>query len=221
MTTEQGSSKWENMANEALTEDAVSADAIEGNVLPKEESEADELNEKVSESSIEHADYETLQKKLTESENLAHENWEKAVRATAEADNIRRRAEKDIQSAHKYGNEKFVKSLLPVIDSLEQALQANTSADESEISALKEGIELTIKLFVDALNKANVAQIDPVGEVFDPQRHEAMSMQDAPEAKPGTVLMVFQKGYLLNERVIRPARVVVVKGKPAQVNEEV
>ena len=96
----------------------------------------------------------------------------------------------------------------------------NVSAVILPVLAMSETIiePLTLKLFVDSLNKANVKQLNPIGETFDPQKHEAMSMQDAPEKVPGSVLMVFQKGYTLNDRVIRPARVVVVKGKPASVD---
>jgi molecular chaperone GrpE len=202
MTNEQDSSKWEDIANNQ-------SDEVESEI---------ELNVDPASSGLEHPDYEALQKKLTESESKTHENWEKAVRATAEVENVRRRAKLDVESAHKYGSEKFINSLLPVIDSLEQALQGVSEPVSDELKTMQEGIELTLKLFVDSLNKANVKQLNPVGETFDPQKHEAMSMQDAPDEVPGSVLMVFQKGYTLNERVIRPARVVVVKGKPASVD---
>lgn len=209
MTNEQGSSKWEDIANK---------DAEEVNNTT---SESDiNLDENSAVSGLEHSDYETLQKKLTEAESQAHDNWEKAVRATAEVENVRRRAKLDVEGAHKYGSEKFIISLLPVIDSLEQSLQGVSADSSDELNSMKQGIELTLKLFADALNKSNVQQIDPVGETFDPQKHEAMSMQDAPDAAPGSVLVVFQKGYILNERVIRPARVVVAKGKPAGIDTQ-
>lgn len=160
------------------------------------------------EASLDHPSYVELSEKLTLAEQQAHENWEKAVRAQAELDNVRRRTEREITNAHRYGVEKLIYSLLPVIDSLEQALQlAITTEDVS----MREGLELTLKLFVDALQKFEVQQIDPIGAPFDPQLHEAMSMQDAPDAEPNTVLAVFQKGYKLSDRVIRPARVIVSK----------
>lgn len=141
-------------------------------------------------------------------EQQAHENWEKAVRAQAELDNVRRRAEREVANAHRYGVEKLITDLLPVIDSLEQALQLVINAQDE---SMKEGLELTLKLFMDVLKKFDVQQIDPAGAPFDPQVHEAMSMQAAPDAEPNTVLAVFQKGYKLSDRVIRPARVVVSK----------
>lgn len=145
-----------------------------------------------------------LEQKLFAAEQQAHENWEKAVRATAELENVRRRATEDVRNAHKFGIEKFVNALLPIADSLEQALQG-----AEQDAKQREGIELTMKLFLDALEKFDVRQINPEGEVFDPQLHEAISMQDAPGVAPNTVLVVFQKGYTLHNRVIRPARVIV------------
>lgn len=204
LMTNDNTSKWEDIAN---------AEANEENELDNQEQQAETVTEPQTDanSALQHPDYEALQKKLTETEMKMHENWEKAVRATAEKENIQRRAERDVASAHKYANEKLINSLLPVIDSLEQALQASADNTEAAVTSMKEGIELTIKLFIDCLEKANVKQIDPIGEAFDPNAHEAMSMQEDPSAKSGTVLMVFQKGYLLNERVIRPARVIVSK----------
>lgn len=155
---------------------------------------------------LDHPSYVALEEKLTLAEQTAHENWEKSVRAQAELDNVRRRAEREIQNAHLYGKEKLLTSLLPVVDSLEQALQL-----ASNDAAMQEGLELTMKLFLDVLQKYDVQQIDPMGAVFDPQEQEAMSIQDVPGAAPNTVIAVFQKGYKLNDRLIRPARVIVSK----------
>lgn len=157
---------------------------------------------------LEHLSYTELEEKLTLAEQQAHENWEKAVRAMAELDNVRRRAEREVANAHRYGLEKLIKSLLPVMDSLEEALRL---ADNNGDKGMHEGLELTMKLFLDVLEKHDVQQLDPQGAVFDPQEHEAMSMQVSAEAAPNTVLVVFQKGYKLNDRVIRPARVIVAK----------
>ena len=121
---------------------------------------------------------------------------------------MRRRAEREVSNAHRYGIEKIVISLLPVVDSLEQALQL---ADKHADAGMHEGLELTMKLFVDALAKYGVHQLDPLGETFDPQQHEAMTLQASADAEPNTILAVFQRGYVLNDRVIRPARVVVAK----------
>lgn len=160
------------------------------------------------EESLEHLSYEELSEKLTLAEQQAHENWEKSVRALAELDNVRRRAEREVDNAHRYGAEKLISSLLPVMDSLEQALQM---AAKEEDAAMREGLELTMKLFLDALQKFDVQQLDPMGLPFNPQEHEAMTMQEAPDVAPNTVVAVFQKGYKLSDRVIRPARVIVSK----------
>lgn len=161
------------------------------------------------EAALDHPDYSDLEEKLTLAEQKAHENWEKSVRALAELDNVRRRAEREVTNAHRYGLEKLLTALLPVMDSLEQALQM--AAKESD-NAMSEGLELTMKLFHDVLQKFEVQPIDPMGNPFDPQLHEAMSMQEIPGTPPNTVIAVFQKGYTLNDRLIRPARVIVSKG---------
>ncbi len=170
----------------------------------------DEIVELVetSHAALDHPSYLALEEKLTIAEQQSHENWEKSVRALAELDNIRRRAERDVANAHRYSLEKFGTALLPVVDSLEQALQL---ADKESDASLREGLELTYKLFVDVLDKFEMKQLDPLGDVFDPHQHEAMAMQASEGAIPNTVLMVFQKGYKLNDRVIRPARVIVAK----------
>ncbi|WP_144392835.1 nucleotide exchange factor GrpE [Pleionea sediminis] len=159
---------------------------------------------------------ESLMAKLQQAEATASEHMENALRAKAEADNIRRRAERDVQNAHKYALEGFVESLLPILDSLEQGLAQPAESDEAK--ALKEGMELTLKMFVDVLAKKNVEQLNPQGEPFNPELHEAMSMQENPEVEPNTVIAVFQKGYALNGRLVRPARVVVNKGKAPTVD---
>jgi molecular chaperone GrpE len=162
---------------------------------------------------------ESLREQLEQAQAQLAEKSEQVLRAHAEADNVRRRAERDVQNAHKFALEGFVESLLPVLDSLEQGLAQPATNDESK--ALKQGMELTLKMFIDVLAKKNVEQIDPVGQTFNPELHEAMSMQENPDYEPNTVIAVFQKGYLLNGRVVRPARVVVNKGKSAQVDQTV
>ncbi|WP_199741640.1 nucleotide exchange factor GrpE [Legionella sp. km535] len=166
-----------------------------------------------SEPALSHPSYLALEEQLTLAEQKAHENWEKSVRALAELDNVRRRMEREVANAHKYGMEKLISALLPVVDSLEQALQL---ADKNTDAAMHEGLELTMKLFTDVLQKFDTTPIDPVGEAFDPQKHEAMSIQDVPGTPPNSVIAVVQKGYLLNERVIRPARVIVSKKLSAE-----
>ncbi len=159
---------------------------------------------------LEHPSYKALEEKLTAAEQKAHESWDKLMRVRAEMDNLQKRSEQDLMKAHRYGLEKFITNLLPVMDSLEQAEQL---AEKHGDAAMHEGLELTMKLFLDTLKKAEVEQIDPVGEVFNPTFHEAMSMQPSADAAPNTVIDVFQKGYKLNDRVIRAARVIVAKEK--------
>ncbi len=147
---------------------------------------------------------------LRQAELKAEEHHDAWLRAKAEADNIRKRAQVDIANAHKYATENFAASLLPVKDSLEAAL----SAENATLDALKSGVELTLKQLSAVFEKANLKEINPVGEKFDPHRHEAISMLPS-EKEPNTVINVLQKGYLLHDRVIRPALVTVAKPKDA------
>jgi len=160
--------------------------------------------------------YEELGQMLEQAQAKAEEYWNQALRVQAEAENSRRRAERDVENAHKYALERFVNDLLPVKDSLEmgeaaaRAAQANESAD---LAKIREGLELTQKMLAAAVAKFGVVEVNPIGEKFNPERHQAMSMQDLPDAAPNTVVAVFQKGYLLNERLLRPAMVVVASAK--------
>jgi len=147
---------------------------------------------------------------LEKAQKKAHENWELLLRAKAETENIKRRAQIDVQNAHKFALEKFVKELIPVIDSFEQGILAIAN-DEKSDPKHKEGMDMAMNLFLANIKKFSVEQINPIKQPFNPQLHEAMTMQETKEAKPNTVLQVFQKGYTLNERVIRPARVIVAK----------
>ncbi len=151
-----------------------------------------------------------LQQQLVQAEAKAAENWDKVLRIQAEMENLKRRTQKDLESAHKYGLEKFAKELLNVIDSLELGIQAATS-DAPEVLKLKEGSELTVKQFESVFAKFNIEAINPVGEPFNPEFHQAMSMVPSADAEPNTVLNVFQKGYKLNGRLLRPAMVVVAQ----------
>ncbi|HHA18083.1 MAG TPA: nucleotide exchange factor GrpE [Methylophaga sp.] len=157
---------------------------------------------------VEEVSLEQLHKQLKQAEKKAEENWDKALRVQAEMENLKRRTQKDLENAHKYGLEKFAKELLSVIDSLELGIQASTS-DNPEVIALKQGSELTIKQFESVFAKFNIEAIDPAGQAFNPELHQAMTMQPSTDVEPNTVLNVFQKGYILNGRLIRPAMVVV------------
>lgn len=135
---------------------------------------------------------------------------DQVLRTHAEMQNLRRRMERDVENAHKYALEKFVGELLPVVDNLERSIQAMADVGD-EFKAVSDGIELTLKTFQDVLDRFKVAAVDPGGEVFNPDLHQAMSMLETSDAKPNTVIDVFQKGYTLNGRLIRPAMVVVAK----------
>lgn len=151
---------------------------------------------------------EELMLTLQDAQAKADEYWNQLLRTKAELDNTQRRAKRDVESAHKFALEKFVTELLPVKDSLELGLSA-ASEENAGLEKLREGVELTLKMFTAALEKFGVSEVNPDGERFDPELHQAMTMQDAPDIEPNTVLSVFQKGYLLNGRLIRPAMVVV------------
>jgi len=142
---------------------------------------------------------------------------EQVLRSQAEMQNVRRRAEMDVEKAHKFALEKFVKELLPVADSLEKAVESTEGQENSGdlVASIRQGVEMTLNLLESSLKKFNVEPLNPIGEPFDPQRHEAMSLVSAPDAEPNSVVAVVQKGYLLNGRVVRPAMVMVAKAQDA------
>ena len=162
----------------------------------------------------EHAEPETEpspEEQLAAAEAQAAENWDQFLRAQAEMENLRRRAQRDVENARKFALEKFAKELLGVKDSLEMGLNAAREGDAPDIAKLIEGTDLTLKQLGQAFEKNALIEIDPVGEKFNPERHEAMAMQASTEHEPNTVMTVVQKGYTLNERLIRPAMVLVAK----------
>ena len=171
--------------------------------------EAEESDDTVEVEAVD-GSVEDLQKQLAKAEKKAADNLDKALRVQAEMENLKRRTQKDLDSAHKYGLEKFAKELLSVIDSLELGIQAATS-DVPEVLKLKEGSELTIAQFESVFAKFNIVAINPIGEVFNPEFHQAMTMVPSADAEPNSVINVFQKGYVLNGRLIRPAMVVVAQ----------
>ena len=151
-----------------------------------------------------------LKEQLKEAEDKAKNHWDELLRAKAELENSRKRLERDVENAHKYAVEKFVQDLLPVIDSLEMGIKAAKEMD-ADIHKVKEGTELTLKMFSDCANKFGVEAIDPTGQPFNPDLHQAMTIQESNEYEPDTVIAVMQKGYILNGRLVRPAMVVVSK----------
>jgi len=178
-------------------------------------------NETVSESAEIEADAANLNGSEPEGEDLASQleaalaEAEKLkdqyIRTEAEMANLRRRVEKDIENAHKFGQEKLSRELLAVADNLERAIEF-TEGDSADVTAIKEGVEMTLKGLFDVFAMFNIEAVNPHGEPFDPQLHQAMSMVENPEVEPNTVIAVMQKGYLLNGRLIRPAMVMVSKG---------
>ena len=151
------------------------------------------------------SEVEFLSKQLIEAKD-------ESLRNQAEMQNIIRRSERDVQNAHKYSLDKFVAELLPVVDNLERALES-IDQDKSELKSLAEGVELTLKSFQDLLERQKVVSVNPKGEIFNPDLHQAMSILEEPSVAPNTVIDVFQKGYTLNGRLVRPAMVVVAKGE--------
>ena len=151
-----------------------------------------------------------LKKALEEAEQKAEESWSNMLRMRAELENVTRRSTRDQEKARKFAIEKFAEDLLPVLDSLELGLDA-ANAGATDVSKVREGVELTLKMFQDTVVKYGITIVDPEGQRFDPQFHQAMTMQPSVDVEPNHVITVFQKGYVLNERLIRPARVVVAQ----------
>lgn len=191
--------------DEALEDDQVSL-----------ESQADEVVE-MAEAEVIGADAddrEALLIKIAELENALVDAKEQTLRTAAEMQNVRRRAEQDVEKAHKFGVERFVNALLPVVDNLERALEAS-QAEGADPEALNEGVSLTLKTFIDALKGHKVEPVAPEGEPFDPALHQAISAIEHADSEPNTVLNVVQKGYTLHGRLVRPAMVVVSKAPAA------
>ena len=147
------------------------------------------------------------QLQLAEAVEKAEQNWEMYLRAQADLENARRRAERDIEKAHKFALEEFAQELLGVKDSLELGL----GAEDADADKLREGSALTLKMLTQVMEKFAIQAVDPLGEEFDPNLHQAMTMQESAEHAPNTVIAVMQKGYLLNDRLLRPAMVIVAK----------
>ena len=178
----------EDLENDQDTESNLNSDSSEESSKDNEEEELEKV----------HAELEK-QKDLT-------------LRAEAELQNVLKRTAREVENAHKYGLERFIQNLLPVVDSLEKAAEAS-APDQSEPSDTAiEGINLCCKLLLDVLEKEGIKAIDPLGEPFDPSEHQAMSMVENPEMEPNSIAAVVQKGWKLNDRLVRPAMVMVVKG---------
>ncbi|MDD4915830.1 MAG: nucleotide exchange factor GrpE [Methylococcales bacterium] len=155
---------------------------------------------------------ESLQQALAEARQQAAANLDRAIRVQAEMENLKKRVQKDLDDERKYGLTKIARELLSVVDSLELGLRAATG-DSPEVVRLREGSELTIKQFEAVFSKFNIEAIDPTGQPFNPELHQAMAMQPSATVEPGMVITSYQKGYILNGRLLRPAMVVVAKAE--------
>ena len=177
-----------------------------------DDSEKDDPQSEVveAEESLEKSEEEIAVDPLSELEVQLEEMRDQVLRHQAEVQNVKRRAEQDVEKARKYALERFCNELLPVVDSLEMAILSEPPDQEDSESILK-GVKLTLKMFVDTLAKFNLEQMNPEGEPFDPKLHQAVSMVENNEVEPNTVLSVMQRGYILSGRLIRPAMVVVSK----------
>jgi len=179
-------------------------------VTEENEAQASEAKTEQAETDTEQTADADLATKLAEAEAKAQENWDQLLRTRAEMDNLRRRTERELENAHKYALERFAQELLAVRDSLEMGLTV-AQAENADVASIVEGTELTLKMLVSAMDKFAIKEIHPLDEPFDPEQHQAMSMLEAPDKVPNTVINVMQKGYSLNDRLIRPAMVVVSK----------
>lgn len=198
------------MAKKGQTEDLVKEAVAENNEqkdgLAERVSEADSTRAEITELEF---NIEELQQELEEAQAKAEDNWEKLLRTQAELDNQRKRSQRDVENAHKYAIERFVNELLPVKDSLELGL--GHTPDQTSTEKLHEGMELTLKMLVQLMEKFNIEEVNPEGEPFNPELHQAMTLQENAELASNTVITVMQKGYTLNGRLIRPAMVIVSK----------
>ncbi|MFY0676531.1 MAG: nucleotide exchange factor GrpE [Neptuniibacter sp.] len=169
-----------------------------------------ELEAEVTEETTTDADAEKLAQDLSSAMAEIESLKDQMLRIQAEAQNIRRRAEQDVEKAHKFGVEKFANEMLPIVDSLERAIE--TFGDDEALKPMREGVEMTMNMFLSGLEKFKMEQVNPKGEMFDPALHQAMSMIPVPDTAANTVVEVMQKGYMLHGRLVRPAMVIVAKG---------
>jgi molecular chaperone GrpE len=184
-------------AADTLETEAVSA--AEGEIAENEDSEGEEANGEKS-----------LEEVIAELQEDVAAAKDAALRAQADAQNVKRRAEQDVEKARKFALEQFTKDLLPVMDNMERALES-ASVDDEDLKPIAEGVELTLKSFQDVMGKFKIEVVNPEGEPFDPNLHQAMSMVENPDVEPNSVIAVVQKGYTLHGRLVRPAMVMVSK----------
>jgi molecular chaperone GrpE len=190
------------------TEAELDAEAVEAST--------DDQTEEVEVEAVEEGELTQL---LEDARSKADEHWDQLMRTRAELDNLRKRNQRDLENAHKFALEKFSQELLQVWDSLELGHQA-AQDEQADVDKLREGTELTLKLLTDVMQKQGIEQINPEGEPFNPEFHQAMSMQEREDVAPNTVVAVVQRGYLLNGRLLRPAMVMVSKAGAPSIDEK-
>ncbi len=200
MSNEENKIKEEELQQQQEVEQEAEVVGTDADIEWNEETELDEKEVKIAQ----------LEAALLSSEAKVQEQQDSVLRAKAEVENMRRRSEQEIDKARKFALNKFAEELLPVIDNLERAIQAADTENEA-IKPLLEGVELTHKTFADVVSKFGLKEINPEGETFNPELHQAMSIQESPDHEANTVMFVMQKGYELNGRLIRPAMVMVAK----------
>jgi len=187
-----------------------------------DEQTSEQTADEQSVENLEVASQVTAEERIAELEDQLAGAKEEVLRAAAEVQNVRRRADQDIAKAHKFALEKFANDLLAIVDSLERGIEMADVNDES-IRPMREGMELTYKLFLDTLKRFQVERIEPLGEPFNPELHQAMAMEESTQAEPNSVLKVFQCGYSINGRLLRPAMVVVSQAPsepPVKIDEQ-
>jgi len=185
--------------------DDVNAESVENQTAEEAVRQAEEALENAQE-----AVQEDIAALLEEAKAEAQKHKDMALRVQADMENLRRRTRLDVEGAHKYALEKFVNALIPAMDSMEMGMEA-AAKEGATIESISEGVEMTFKQLIDVLQEFNVERVDPTGEKFDPQLHEAMTMIPSPDHESNTVIDTIQKGYTLNERLVRAARVIVAQ----------
>jgi molecular chaperone GrpE len=196
-------------------EEELSAEQLADDIVKQAEEQVEEQHEHAHEViSAEQEKINELELALVASQSIVADQKDSVIRAKAEVDNIRRRAAQDVEKARKFALEKFAGEMLVSVDNLERALQ-NIDKDDEATKSIVEGVELTLQGLISSLEKFGVKAVDPQDQPFNPELHQAMSMQEVPDVAPNTVIAVMQKGYELNGRLIRPAMVMVSKAAPS------
>ncbi len=206
--SEQLNDKPESVSTETAAQDAAKESNTENDSVATDSNASSSDNGNTDDKSIDNsaAEISKLKQQRDAAQLKATENEDKFLRLQAEMQNLRKRSAKQVEDAHKYSSQKIIEALLPVVDSLEMGMSA-----EGDLVSIREGMGLTMKQFEGVMEKFNIVAVDPKGDVFDPNLHQAMSMQPCPDQENNTVSMVMQKGYTLHGRLIRPAMVMVCK----------